>query len=85
MHPPLPTIGTSCALALLLFVSMQAGAESMSQSAINKRAVSGCMTKRMAADRTLSYNAAMRACKELTQTPKEALAANSPGDAVKAH
>jgi hypothetical protein len=85
MHPPRPTIGTSCAIALLIFVSMQAGAEPMSQSAINKRALTGCMTKRMSADRTLSYNAAMRACKELTQSPKEALAANSPVDAVKAH
>jgi hypothetical protein len=85
MHPPLPTIRASCAIALLICVSMQVGAEPMSQSAINKRALTGCMTKRMSADRMLSYNAALRACKELTQSPKEALAANSSVDPGKAH
>jgi hypothetical protein len=86
MHRPHAAIGTSCAIAILMLVSLQAAAvPPTSQSAINKRALTGCMTKRMSADKTLSYNAALRACKDLTQTPKDALAANGPIDPGKSH
>jgi hypothetical protein len=85
MHRPHAAIGTSCAITILILVSLQAAAVQPSQSAINKRALMGCMTKRMSADKTLSYNAALRACKDLTQTPKDALAANGPIDSGKAH
>jgi hypothetical protein len=46
----------------------------------SKRQVNACMAKRMAADRILSYNNAMRACKERLQPAKDALASNSPAE-----
>jgi hypothetical protein len=40
----------------------------------------------MGADKTLSYNDAMRVCKEANQPAKQALASIPPGDAgAKAH
>jgi hypothetical protein len=45
-----------------------------SQSALMKRQINDCMTRRMGSNRTLSYKDAMRACKERIQLPKEALA-----------
>jgi hypothetical protein len=45
-----------------------------SQSALMKRQINDCMTRRMGASRTLSYKDAMRACKERIQPAKEALA-----------
>jgi hypothetical protein len=85
MHSSPAAMVPSCAIALLMLVSLQAAATEPSQSAINKRALTGCMTKRMSADKTLSYNAALRACKDLIQAPKDALAANGPIDPGKSH
>jgi hypothetical protein len=51
-----------------------------------KRQINSCMVRRMGADKTLSYNDAMRLCKERSQPAKEALASITPGDAgTKAH
>jgi hypothetical protein len=44
-----------------------------------KHQLSECMAKRMSANRSLSYNDAMRACKERLQPPKD-LASINPGD-----
>jgi hypothetical protein len=56
------------------------------QSAQAKRQINSCMVRRMGADKTLSYNNAMRLCKERSQPAKEALASIAPGDAgAKAH
>jgi hypothetical protein len=49
-----------------------------SQAALVKRQINDCMTRRMGANRTLSYNDAMRMCKERVQPAKEALASISP-------
>ena len=44
------------------------------------------MVRRMGADKTLSYNDAMRMCKERIQPSKEALASVNPGEpGTKAH
>jgi hypothetical protein len=57
-----------------------------SQSAIIKRQLNDCMSRRMAANRTLSYNDALRSCKGRIQPQKEALASNSPSESgTKAH
>jgi hypothetical protein len=69
-------IGTS----LLLLGAHTAMAQPESRSAMLKRQVNECMTRRMSANRTLSYNDAMRACKERLQPAKESLASISAAD-----
>jgi|SRR5258707_2071003 len=49
-----------------------------SQASIVKHQIHECMAKRMGANRTLSYNDAMRTCKERVQPAKEALASIGP-------
>jgi hypothetical protein len=67
------------ALSAGLLVATQSPAgEATSQSAANRRQLIDCMTKRMSINKALSYNDAMRACKDRTQASKEALAANGP-------
>jgi hypothetical protein len=51
-----------------------------SQAALLRRQINDCMTRRMGADRFLSYKDAMRTCKDRIQPAKEALASNSPTD-----
>jgi hypothetical protein len=71
----------------LIFASMQVmAAPPESQSASVKRQINSCMVRRMGADKMLSYNDAMRACKERIQPAKEALASVTPSDSgTKAH
>lgn len=45
-----------------------------SQAVIMKRQLHECMARRMGANKTLSYNDALRTCKERAQPSKEALA-----------
>ncbi len=45
-----------------LIATAPAVALDLSQSAVNKKQISGCMTKRMLSDRTVSYNNARKAC-----------------------
>ena len=72
--------------SVLLVGSHAMAAQPMSQAALFKRQLSDCMSRRMGADRTLSYKDAMRTCKDRLQPAKEALAANSPRDSdTKAH
>jgi hypothetical protein len=57
-----------------------------SRSAIIKRQLNDCMSRRMATNKTLSYNDALRGCKGRLQPQKEALASNSPSESgTKAH
>jgi hypothetical protein len=70
----------------LLVGAHAVAAQPVSQAALFKHQLSDCMSRRMGADRTLSYNDAMRTCKDRLQPTKEALASNSPGDSgTKAH
>jgi hypothetical protein len=43
-----------------------------------RQQINDCMTKRMVANKTLSYNEAMRMCKTLLQPSKDTLTASSP-------
>jgi hypothetical protein len=52
-------------------------AEPAAQPLSTKRQMVDCMTKRMSASRTLSYNAAMQACKDALQDQKTAVASNT--------
>jgi hypothetical protein len=57
-----------------------------SQAAMMKRQLNECMVRRMGANKTLSYNDAMRSCKERVQPAKEALASIGPSESgTKAH
>jgi len=57
-----------------------------SQASIIKRQLHECMARRMGANRTLSYNDALRTCKERAQPPKESLASIGPSESgTKAH
>lgn len=51
-----------------------------SRSAMLKRQMNECMTRRMSANKTMTYNEAMRACKERMQPAKEALASINTSD-----
>jgi hypothetical protein len=56
-----------------------------SPAVIAKHQLNECMTKRMSADRSLSYNEAMRACKERLQPPKDLASINPIGTDSKGH
>jgi hypothetical protein len=74
------------AISGLLLVG-RANAEPAAQSAVLKHQVVACMTKSMSADRALSYNDAMKTCKQRVGAPgnsqnrKDELAANTAPEA----
>jgi hypothetical protein len=62
------------------------GSQPQSAAIIAKHQLSECMNKQMSANRSLSYNDAMRACKQRLQPPKDTLASVNPADTgTKAH
>ena len=70
----------------LMLGAQTLGAQPQSPAVIAKHQLSECMAKRMAANRNLSYNDAMRACKERIQPPKDTLASINPTETEpKAH
>jgi hypothetical protein len=73
-------------VGLILAAAQVMAAPPESQASVVKRQINSCMVRRMGADKTLSYNDAMRMCKERIQPAKEALASVNPGDSgTKAH
>jgi hypothetical protein len=60
----------------LLLAAQTAGAQPQSPAVIAKHQLSECMTKHMAANRSVSYNEAMRVCKERLQPPKDLASIN---------
>jgi hypothetical protein len=71
---------TAVASSLVLLGSAAASAQPQNPAVIAKRQLSECMAKRMSVNKNLSYNDAMRLCKEHLQPPKDTLAAISPVD-----
>jgi hypothetical protein len=72
-----------CASAVFLMSGSAAAVEPAAPSgAVLRQQINDCMTKRMVANKTLSYNDAMRACKALLQPSKDTLTANSPAPAA---
>ena len=63
--------------------SQTIGAQPERPAVIAKHVLSECMTKRMSANRNLSYNEALRACKERLQPPKDLAAINPIETATK--
>jgi hypothetical protein len=61
----------------LFLTSAAAAAEPAGSAALLRQQISDCMSKKMGADKTLSYNEAMRTCKARLQPVKDTLASNS--------
>lgn len=77
---------TAVGSSLILLGSQAASAQPQNPAVIAKRQLSECMTKRMSANKALSYNDAMRVCRERLQPPKDTLASISPvGTGTKSH
>jgi hypothetical protein len=72
------------AFSSLMLGAQTAGAQPESAAVIAKHQLIECMTKRMSANRTLSYNDAMRACKERLQPPKDVASINPTAAETKA-
>jgi hypothetical protein len=70
-------IGLSATLATM----QAAGAHPESAAVIAKQQLTECMSKHMAANKTVSYYEAMRICKEKL-APKDTLASNGIGEAA---
>jgi hypothetical protein len=64
--------------SLILLGSQAVIAQPQSPAVIAKRQLSECMAKRMSASKNLSYNEAMRICKERLEPSKDTLAGISP-------
>jgi hypothetical protein len=72
--------------SVLLVGAHAMAAPPASQAAVMKRQLHECMARRMGANKMLSYNDAMRTCKERAQPAKESLASNGPSESgTKAH
>jgi hypothetical protein len=63
---------------LLLVIAPAAATEASGGAALLRQQINDCMSKRMGADKTLSYNEAMRSCKARLQPAKDTLASNGP-------
>ena len=71
---------------VLLAAAPAVAAPPTSQAALLKRQLHECMARRMGANKMLSYNDAMRTCKERAQPAKESLASIGPHESgTKAH
>ena len=73
-------IMSAIGFSAMLACSQASNAQPQSRAVIAKHQLSECMSKRMAANKAVSYNQAMRACKEQLQPPKETLASNDAAE-----
>jgi hypothetical protein len=69
------------AVVVLVLIGLSATAavhaqEPNSQASISKRQIASCMSRRMAADRLLSFNDAAKSCKDQLKSRKTDTAAN---------
>jgi hypothetical protein len=69
----------------LMLGAQTVGARPESPAVIAKHQLSECMAKRMSANRNLSYNDALRECKERLQPPKDLASINPIETATKGH
>ena len=67
---------------LMLIGAQSVAAPPPSPSTQMKRQMAECMTKRMTANKTLSYNDARKGCKEVLQPGKDEVASITPVPAV---
>lgn len=71
------------ACGALILGAGSASARPESAAVIAKQRLNECMSRRMSADRSLSYNDAMRACKVRLQPPKDLASLNPVGTVAK--
>ncbi|HEX3912668.1 MAG TPA: hypothetical protein VHW71_04105 [Steroidobacteraceae bacterium] len=64
--------------SLLLLGAQLVQARPESRAMIARHQLSACMSRQMSLDKMLSYNEALRTCKQRLQPPKDTLAANAP-------
>ena len=64
----------------LILAAQLVDAQPLSPAVIAKHQLSECMSKQMSANRSISYNDAMRACKQRLQQSKDTLASINPAD-----
>jgi hypothetical protein len=64
----------------MLAASGASHAQPENRAVLAKQQLSECMSRRMSASKTVSYNEAMRACKQQLTPPKETLASNPTGE-----
>jgi hypothetical protein len=77
---------TLIAMTGAIFASAEtSAADPINQSPTHKRQMMGCMTKRMSADKALSYNEATKACKAQLHKQIDNLASNTLGKPANAH
>ncbi len=70
---------TVIAMTGMIFVAAHALAgNSRSQAAMNRRQVAECMSKRMSADKAISYNQAAKVCKDQAKKQNGQLALSTP-------
>jgi len=82
----MPRFMAAMSLLSVLVATHAIADQPVSQAALLKRQINGCMTRRMGADKTVSYNDAMRACKQRIQPAKEAMASIGPSESgAKSH
>jgi hypothetical protein len=73
------------ACSSLMLGAQTVSAQPESAAVLAKHQLSECMIKRMSANRSLSYNDALRACKERLQPPKDLASINPNETATKGH
>jgi hypothetical protein len=83
--PALTRFLKAIACSSLILGAQTIGAQPESAAVIARHQLSECMSKRMSANRNLSYNDAMRACKERLQPPKDLAAINRIETETKGH
>ena len=81
MNRALKAIGVA---GVLLMVA-QAIADPRSQPRTPRRQLMDCMTRRMSADRTLSYNEAVKRCKAEKKIKDAAIPSGNPAKPASAH
>jgi hypothetical protein len=70
---------TMITAAGVMLLGVQAlAADPPSQAKNYRRQIVGCIIKRMSASKTVSYNAATKACKEQVKPQNDDLASNTP-------
>jgi hypothetical protein len=76
---------TAIGVAGVLIMGAQAIADPRSQPPTARRQLLDCMSRRMSADKTLSYNEAAKRCKEQAKNKGATMISSDPAKSARAH
>ena len=76
---------TAVGVAGVLLMGAQAIADPKSQAPTARRQLTDCMTRRMSADKRLSYNEATKRCKEQIKNKGAAIMPGNPAKSASVH